>query len=97
MMEEYIGFDLRVTTNQTSNGSDEGVYDFDGTDAVIGGKLPENKIFIPFKDYGGTGGTVRYAQYDGTVSIIMDQQSAPTMKSGVYEEEIFVHIVTDGE
>ena len=31
------------------------------------------------------------------MSIIMDQQSAPTMKSGVYEEEVYVHIVTDGE
>ena len=97
MMEEYIGFDLRVTTNQTSNGSDKVVYDFDGTEAVTNNILPENAIYIPFKGFGGTGGTVWFAQYDATVSIIMDQQSAPTMKSGVYEEEVYVHIVTDGE
>lgn len=97
MMEEYIGFDLRVTTNQTSNDSDKGVYDFDGTEAVTDNILPENAIYIPFKGFGGTGGTVWFAQYEGTVSIILDQQSAPTMKSGVYEEEIYVHIVTDGE
>ncbi len=97
MMEEYIGFDLRVTTNQTSNDSDKVVYDFDGTEAVTNNILPENAIYIPFKGFGGTGGTVWFAQYDATVSIIMDQQSAPTMKSGVYEEEVYVHIVTDGE
>ena len=97
MMEEYIGFDLRVTTNQTSNTTDSGVYDFDGTEAVTNNILPENAIYIPFKGFGGTGGTVWFAQYEGTVSIIMDQQSAPTMKSGVYEEEVYVHIVTDGE
>ena len=97
MMEEYIGFDLRVTTNQTSNTTDSGVYDFDGTEAVTNNILPENAIYIPFKGFGGTGGTVWFAQYDATVSIIMDQQSAPTMKSGVYEEEVYVHIVTDGD
>lgn len=97
MMEEYIGFDLRVTTNQTSNDSDKVVYDFDGTESVTNNILPENAIYIPFKGFGGTGGTVWFAQYEGTVSIIMDQQSAPTMKSGVYEEEVYVHIVTDGE
>ena len=96
MMEEYIGFDLRVTTNQTSNTTDSSVYDFDGTEAVTNNTLPGNAIYIPFKGFGGTGGAVWFAQYDGTVSIIMDQQSAPTMKSGVYEEEVYVHIVTDG-
>ena len=39
---------------------------------------------------------VRYAQFDGTVSIIMDQKSTP-MNAGIYEDEVYVHIVSNGD
>ena len=96
--EDYVGFDLRLTTNVISDDSvSSGSYkDFDGTDYMLDSNTLSDAIKIPFKGYGGTGDTVRYAQYEGTVSIIMDQKNT-IMNDGLYQEEVYVHIVSNSE
>ena len=92
--EDYISYDLRLTTNVSSKDGTGGSYvDFDGTD-YVSTNVPTKAIDIPFKAYEGTGALVRYAQFDGTVSIIMDQKSTP-MNAGIYEDEVYVHIVSN--
>ena len=94
--EDYISYDLRLTTNVSSKDGAAGSYvDFDGTD-YVSTNVPTKAIDIPFKAYEGTGALVRYAQFDGTVSIIMDQKST-LMNPGIYEDEVYVHIVSNGD
>lgn len=97
--EDYLGFTLRVTPTATTGGTNSYV-DFDGTKSVpSSGTLEETDkagmIHItPEENYDTGFKLVKFSQFQGTVSIIMDQATT-MMHSGVYEEEIYVHIVTD--
>lgn len=97
--EDYLGFTLRVTPTATTGGTNTYV-DFDGTKSVpSSGKLsdPDKAGMIhitPEENYDTGFKLVKFSQFQGTVSIIMDQATT-MMHSGVYEEEIYVHIVTD--
>ena len=127
-INEFIGFDLLLRTNDSSGSIVD--TEFDGTESISGGNLPDNSVVVPTsdstpveyfdgwssiwglgytwnfnfdtpndfnKDFNYTGDIVNYAFYDGTISIRMDQPSVNPMRAGRYEEEVYVHIVTDGE
>ena len=96
--EDYLGFTVRITPTITT-GKNE-IFDFDGTKVVSetkGLSITDGLINIPnVKSSSDTGGDVYFAQFQGVVSIIMDQATT-VMNDGIYEEEIYVHIVTDEE
>ena len=98
-IEEYLGFDLIMTTARktTESGFEtSGQVIFDGTDyAPSTSQLPDNKVKIESYPNNFTGGTETYAQYEGTVSILMDPLPG-IMKEGTYREEVYVHIL-EGE
>lgn len=101
-IEEYLGFDLTLETTRSTRrgimGSAEGeVFTFDGTDASLGlTVLPDTKVTIPYESNTNTGSEEIYAQYEGIVSIIMDQPRT-ILKEGSYTEEVYVHILTDSK
>lgn len=105
-IEEYLGFDLTLETTRSTRrsgsmgslGSAEGeVFTFDGTDASQGlTVLPDTCVTIPYESNTNTGSAETYAQYEGTVSIIMDQPRT-ILKEGSYTEEVYVHILTDSK
>ena len=98
-IEEYLGFDLIMTTARktTESGFEtSGQVIFDGTDyAPSTSQLPDNEVKIESYPNNFTGGTETYAQYEGTVSILMDPLPG-IMKEGTYREEVYVHIL-EGE
>lgn len=127
-LNEFLGFDLLLKTNDSSNSSDNGTTTiFDGTEHINGSNLPDNSITVPTRDstpadyfsgwyyelfdwhfdwarddnfqgdFNYTGKTVNYAFYDGTISVVMDQPSVEVMREGRYEEEVYVHIISNGE
>ena len=101
-IEEYLGFDLTLETTRSTRRGDSGsaegeVFTFDGTDASQGlTVLPGTHVVIPYESNTNTGSAETYAQYEGTVSIIMDQPRT-ILKEGSYTEEVYVHILTDSK
>ena len=69
---------------------------------IVGTLSPANKAgMIQIKaetnyETGGENKPVTFTRFQATASIIMDQATT-VMNDGIYEEEIYVHIVTDEE
>lgn len=103
--EDYIGFTVRVSPTAVE-GANQNIspVDFDGTKSVpsSGTLSPANKAgMIQIKaetnyETGGENKPVTFTRFQATASIIMDQATT-VMNDGIYEEEIYVHIVTDEE
>ena len=102
--EDYIGFTVRVSPTAVE-GANQNIspVDFDGTKSVpSSGTLDDDKAgMIQIKketnyETGGENKPVTFTRFQATASIIMDQATT-VMNDGIYEEEIYVHIVTDEE
>lgn len=103
--EDYIGFTVRVSPTAVE-GANQNIspVDFDGTKSVpsSGTLSPADKAgMIQIKketnyETGGENKPVTFTRFQATASIIMDQATT-VMNDGIYEEEIYVHIVTDEE
>ena len=99
--EQYIGFTLRVSpTNIEGANQNIDPVDFDGTKKVdMNASLANESGLLHLEarkntDTGVDNNTVAYTHFQGVISIIMDQATS-MMEEGIYEEEIYVHIVTD--
>ena len=94
-LEEYLGFNLYLTTTESTGGTSIGtVTSFTGEEAIEGTTLPDNAISIVPEKNTNTGSAEAYSQYSGRISLVMDSPQV-TMKDGVYTEEVFIHIVTE--
>ena len=103
--EDYIGFTVRVSPTAVE-GANQNIspVDFDGTKSVpSSGTLSsaDKAGMIQIKketnyETGGENKPVTFTRFQATASIIMDQATT-VMNDGIYEEEIYVHIVTDEE
>lgn len=94
-LEEYLGFNLYLTTTESTGGTSIGtVTSFTGEEAIEGTTLPDNAISIVPEKNTNTGSAEAYSQYSGRISLVMDSPQV-TMKDGVYAEEVFIHIVTE--